>query len=139
MTGKRAQSRQCAPLSLAATDPDSTSLAHLEEAHPAELGELALVRVEHEQAGVVELELDDPALALAEHGRVRVLEVVGGAGRVVTEELAVEVERVDQVELGQVRQVDPDELALAHADRVLRVVEDSAVDGVEVVLAVPVR
>src|SRR5215475_14160669 len=118
MTGKSAQSRQCAPLSLAATDPDSTSVAHLEEAHPAELGELALMRVEHEQPRVVELELEDPALALAEHDRVRVLEVVGRAGRVVAEELPVQVERVDQVELGQVREVDPDELASPHSDRV---------------------
>jgi hypothetical protein len=50
----------------------------------------------------------------------------------------VQVEGVDEVELGQVREVDPDELALPDADRVLRVVEGAPVDGVEVVLAVPV-
>ena len=40
---------------------------------------------------------------------------------------------------GQVGEVDPDELALLHPDRVLRVVEGAPVDGVEVVLAVAVR
>src|SRR5262245_45853679 len=115
--GSSAQSRQWAPLNLAASDPDSTLVRDLEEAHPAELGELALVRVEHEDAGVVEFDLEDPALALGLHDRVRVLEVVGRAGRVVAEELAVQVERVDQVELGQVREVQPDELALLHPDR----------------------
>ena len=57
-------------------------------------------------AGVREVDLDDPALALALHDRVRVLEQVARAGRVVAEEVAVQVERVDQVELGQVREVD---------------------------------
>ncbi|MCZ7589090.1 MAG: hypothetical protein M5U27_09625 [Gaiella sp.] len=51
----------------------------------------------------------------------------------------MEVKRVDQVELGQVRQVDAHELAAAHADRVARVVERAPVDGVEVVPAVGVR
>src|SRR6266511_4234802 len=37
---------------------------HLEKAHPAELSELGLVRVEHEATGVREVDLDDPALAL---------------------------------------------------------------------------
>src|SRR5215470_12020209 len=64
MTGSSAQSRQRAPPSLVATEPDSISVTHGEVAHPAELRELALVRVEHERPGVVELELDDPALAL---------------------------------------------------------------------------
>jgi hypothetical protein len=98
-----------------------------------------LVRVEHELAGVRELDLDDPALALAEHHGVRVFEPVTRAGRVVAEEVAVQVERVDQVELGQVGDVDADELARADRDRVLRVVEGEPVDGVEVVLAVAVR
>ena len=64
--------------------------------------------------GVVEVDLDDPALALALHDRVRVLEVVGRAGRVVAEELAVQVERVDEVELGQVREVDAHRLGAPH-------------------------
>src|SRR5688500_989973 len=137
--GSSAQSRQCAPFNRAASEPDSTSVGDLEEAHPTELRELALVRVEHEDAGVVELDLHDPALALAEHHRVRVLEVVGRAGRVVAEELAVQVQGVDEVELSQVRQVDPHELALLDPDRVLRVVEGAPVDRVAVVLPVAVR
>src|SRR5262245_48886392 len=67
----------------------SPSVDDLEEPHPAELGELGLVGVEHEPAGVGEVDLDDPALALAEHDGVRVLEVVAGARRVVAEEIAV--------------------------------------------------
>jgi hypothetical protein len=50
----------------------------------------------------------------------------------------VEVQRVDRIELGQVREVDPNRLRPADADRVLRVVEGGAVDAVEVVLAVAV-
>src|SRR5512134_286345 len=110
----------------------------LEEAHPAELRELGLVRVEHEVAGVGEVDLDDPALALAEHDRVRVLELVARAGRVIAEEVPVEVEGVDQVELGQVGQVDAHGLRAPDLDRIARVVERRAVDRVEVVLAVAV-
>src|SRR5688572_26186478 len=46
--------------------------AHLygfEQAHPAQLGELALVRMEHELSRISESCLDDGALALAEHDR----------------------------------------------------------------------
>ena len=50
----------------------------------------------------------------------------------------MQVERVDEVELGQVGEVDPDGLRALDRDRVLRVVEGLAVDGVEVVLAVAV-
>jgi hypothetical protein len=60
--------------------------------------------VEHELARVVEVDLDDSPLALAEHHRIGVLERLTGSGRVVAEEVAVQVERVDQVELGQVRE-----------------------------------
>ena len=80
-----------------------------------------------------------PRSPWALHDRVRVLELVGAAGAVVAEELTVEVERVDEVELGEVRQVDPERLRSPHPDRVLGVVEGPAVDRVEVVLAVPVR
>ena len=51
----------------------------------------------------------------------------------------MEVERVDQVELGQVRDVDAHRLRAADLDRVAGVVERRAVDCVEVVLAVAVR
>src|SRR5918992_5779526 len=42
-------------------------LLYVEEAHPAELGELAYVGVEHEPTGEVVAELHDPTLALGEH------------------------------------------------------------------------
>ena len=106
------------PARVAASARAPPSVDHVEEAHPAELGELRLVRVEHEQAGVRELDLDHAALALALHHRVRVLPVLARAVRLVAEEVGVEVERVDQVELGQVREVDPDELRAADRDRV---------------------
>src|SRR4051794_5873291 len=42
-----------------------TSVVHdVEEPHPTELGELRLVGVEHEAAGAVPVDLDDPPLAL---------------------------------------------------------------------------
>ena len=50
----------------------------------------------------------------------------------------MEVKTVDQVELRQIREVDPDELRTPDGDRVLRVVEATAVDRVEVVAAVAV-
>ena len=69
----------------------------LEEAHPAELGELGLVRVEHELARVREAQLEDPALALALHHRVGELgRLERRAGREVVEEVGVHVERVDR-------------------------------------------
>ena len=60
--------------------------------------------------GVRELDLDHAALPLALHDGVGVLPVVAGAGRLVAEEPAVQVETVDQVELRQVGEVDADEL-----------------------------
>ena len=61
-----ARSRQLAPVALAGLHQSRD----LEEALPAELGELRLVGVEHVLAGVREAPLEDPALALAEHHRV---------------------------------------------------------------------
>src|SRR5919109_1000396 len=134
-SGTNAQRRQLRSRRSAAA---SRSILHLEEPHPAELGELGLVRVEHEDPGIREVDLDDPALSLRLDDGVGVLELVARPGRVVTEEVAVEVEGVDEVELRQVREVDPNRLLPADADRVLRVVERLPVDGVEVVLAVGV-
>ena len=75
---------------------------------PAELGELALVRVEHERARMLVGELQDRPLALRQRHHVGVLVALEvGAGAVEPEEVAVEVERVEQVELGHVHQVDP--------------------------------
>src|SRR3954452_21169187 len=48
-----------------------TSLHSLEEAHPAQLGEFALVGVEHELARITEPRLENRALSLAQHHGVR--------------------------------------------------------------------
>src|ERR687893_997047 len=67
-------------------------LLHVEEAHPAELGELADVGMEHEPPRRVVAELHDPALPLAEHPRVgEVRRLEPGARRVVVEEVGVRV------------------------------------------------
>src|SRR5688500_12258500 len=48
-----------------------TSHLHgLEHAHPSEFGELTLVGVEHELAGIAEPRFENRALPLAEHDRV---------------------------------------------------------------------
>ena len=80
-----------------------------------------------------------PALALAQHDGVGVLERPPVPGRVVAEELAVQVERVDEVELGDVHEVDPHGARPADADRMARVVEGPSVHGVELVRTVTVR
>ena len=116
---------------------------HLEMAHPAELGELRLVRVEHVDAGLVvgEGELEDAALALALH------DGVDGPQRrrqrraviVIVEEVGVQVERVDRVELGDVDEVDAHRPRPLDADRLVDVGEGDGVDGVDLVLLVEVR
>src|SRR5687767_3137242 len=74
------------------------ALPHLEDPHPSELGELALVGVEHELTGEVEGELEAAALALALGDQVGPLVVVGPGSRPpVPEEVPVQVERVDQI------------------------------------------
>src|SRR5215216_264966 len=76
-------------------------LLYLEQAHPAELGELADMGVEHELAGETVAKLQDSTLPLAEDLGVREL---GGfdlpasrfprARRIVVEEVGVRVEAV---------------------------------------------
>ena len=56
-----------------------------------------------------------------------------GAGRVIVEEVPVDVERVDRVVLERVDQVDPDGLAALHLDRLGHVVERDPVHRVELV------
>src|SRR5215204_4231187 len=82
--------------------------AHLpgpEEAHPPELGKLALVRVEHEVARIPERRIQDRALALTEHDRVCDFRCPCRARAARVEEHSVQVEAVDQVELGDVHEV----------------------------------
>ena len=112
---------------------------HLEEAHPAELGELADVGVEHVAARLREAQLEDPALPLRLHDRVRELgRLERGAGRVVVEEVGVDVEGVDRVELQRVDEVDPHQLAASHADGLVHVVEADRVHRVDLIRAVEV-
>src|SRR5262245_16805310 len=71
----------------------------LEHPHPAEFRELALMRVEHERAGVAEPRFENGALALAEHHGVGALRGrQRRAGPEHVEEHAVQVEAVDQIE-----------------------------------------
>src|SRR5215218_5442480 len=109
-------------------------LLHVEEAHPAELGELADVGVEHEPAGEAVAELHDPALSLPKHLRIR--EIRGfqlRARRIVVEEVGVRVEAVDEVELEHVYHIDPNELTLAYLYGILPVEEGHSVHGVNLV------
>ena len=113
---------------------------YVEEAHPAELRELAHVGVEHVLAGVREAQLEDAALALALDHRVgEVARLELRAGRVVVEEVGVDVERVQEVELERVHEVDAHELAALHLHRPLEVLERDGVDRVDLVRAVEVR
>src|SRR5881628_1041780 len=80
-------------------------VAHLEQPHPAQLRELGLMRVEHERAGSVVGELQDVALPLAHADRIREFgRHERGAGAVYVEEVAMDVDRVDQIEFEQVRE-----------------------------------
>src|SRR5688572_17316156 len=111
----------------------------LEDPRPPELCELALVRVEHVGPRVLVRELEDRALPLPQRHHVGPLEPLEVApGAVELEEVAVEVERIDEIELGDVHQVDADELPLADRDRVVLVVEPDRVHRVHLVLAVEV-
>jgi hypothetical protein len=76
------------------------------------LGELALMRVKHEAARMSEFELEHVALALTEHHRIG--EIIGlecGPGAEDMKEVGVQMERVDQVKLEHVHDVQPDPLA----------------------------
>src|SRR5829696_2200355 len=71
--------------------------AHLpgpEQAHPPELGKLALVRVEHEVARIAERRIQDCALTLTEHDRVGDFRRARGAGAARVEEHPVQVQAV---------------------------------------------
>src|SRR5215207_7368793 len=115
------------------------SLLHVEEAHPAELGELAYVGVEHEPPGEVVAKLHDPPLSLGEHLRVGELRGLAlGACRVVVKEVGVRVEAVYEVELQYVDHVGADQLPLFYLYGVFLVVEGDRVYTVDLVLAVEV-
>src|SRR5918998_4225818 len=114
-------------------------LLHVEEAHPAELGELADVGVEHEPPGEVVAKLHDPPFSLGEHLRVGELRGLAlGACRVVVKEVGVRVEAVYEVELQYVDHVGADQLPLFYLYGVLLVVEGHRVYGVDLILGVEV-
>src|ERR671910_2954773 len=120
-------------------------LLYLEQAHPAELGELADMGVEHELAGETVAKLQDPTLPLAEDLGVSEL---GGvdlpaswfprARRIVVEEVGVRVEAVYEVELEHVDRVHPDQTFLDYLYGMALVVEGDGVDGVHLVGGVEV-
>src|SRR6185295_14012161 len=113
---------------------------HIEEPHPAEGGELALVRMEHVFACVRKAQLEHVALTLALDHRVGVFAwFERGPGRKAVEEVSVDVERVDRVELDDVDEIDPNELAQLHTHRVVHKMESDGVDGVDLVVLVEVR
>src|SRR5215210_4519812 len=114
-------------------------LLYVEEAHPAELGELADVGVEHELPGEVVAELHDPSLPLGEHlrvGELRGLEL--RARRIVVKEVGVRMETVYEVELQHVDYVRADQLPLLYLYGVFLVVEGHRVHGVDLVLTIEV-
>src|SRR5262245_15055964 len=79
-----------------------------ERAHPPQFSKLALVRVEHELAGVSERGLEDDAFALTQHHGVGVvLPDERGPGAIDVEKHAVQVKAVQQIELRDVHEVDP--------------------------------
>src|ERR671913_168806 len=120
-------------------------LLHLEQAHPAELRELADMGVEHELAGETVAELQDPTLPLAEDLRVRELggfdipaSRVPRARRVILEEVGVRVEAVYEVELEHVDRVHPGQTPLLYLYGMALVVKGNGVDGVDFVGGVEV-
>src|SRR5918993_4182558 len=117
----------------------TTRLHGLEHAHPAKFRELALVCMEHELPRIAECRLEDGAFALAQHDGVGVVvDRHPRAGAEDVEEHAVQVQAVDQVELGDVDDVHPDQASYFHPDRVGHVVVGQGVDGVDLVVAVEV-
>src|SRR5690606_5425348 len=119
---------------------DIEVLPDIEDPHPARFRELALVRVEHERPRMPVRDLEPRALALTEHHRVRPLVTLQVRSRPVeAEEVPVEVERVDEVELRDVDQVDAVQLAQPDRDGVPLIMEGDGVDRVHLVLVVEVR
>src|SRR6266545_5408442 len=111
-----------------------------EHAHPTQLGELALVCVEHELSRVAEAGFEHGAFSLAEHHRIGSL---GGRdrghGSEYVEEHSMQVQAVDEIELCHVDDVHPYEGADVHANRLEHEVVRDRVHGVDLVLRVEVR
>src|SRR5215213_4592330 len=117
-----------------------TVLTDIEDPHPAELGEFGDVGVEHVQPRLMVFvgELQNAALPLRLHDGVdRALRwLQAGAGLVIVEEIGVQVEGVDQVELGDIDQVDAHRPRAVDGDGVLHIMEGHRVDRVDLVAGV---
>jgi len=95
------------------------------------------VGVEHIQPRVFVSKLQDASLRLGLHNIVRVFtRCEAGPGRVIIEEIRVQVKTVDQIEFKDVHQENTDFLANADLDRMELVVEGDSVDGIEIILIV---
>src|SRR5215216_1301130 len=138
-SGKSPKSIQPGPRPSRSVRSIFSSLPHVKEAHPPELGELAYVGVEHEPPGEVVAKLHDPPLPLCEHLRVGELRgLTLRAGRVVVKEVGVGVKAIYEVELQDVDHVRANQLPLFYLYGVLLVVESHGVYSVDLVLAVEV-
>src|SRR5438093_6147595 len=108
---------------------DLDIIGDLKQPHPTQLGELTLVRVEHEAPSVGESYFQDCPLSLTEHDRVRILRGHERRTRAIhMEEVPVDMNGVDRIKLCHVDQVDAHKLVALYADRVLRVVEGNGSD-----------
>src|SRR4029079_5981555 len=110
-----------------------------EHPHPSELGELALMGVEHEPARIAEPRLENRPLPLAQHDGVgRLAPRQRGARAEDVEEHPVQVQAVDQIELGQVDEVDAHQFADPDGNRLVHEMVGHRVDRVDLVVGVEV-
>src|SRR5215207_9383065 len=96
--------------------------------------------MEHIHTGEFVSEFKNAALGLPLNDRIR--KFTGhqaGAGRVVLEEIRMKVERVDQVELEDVDQIDADLFTDLDGNGMVLVVEGNAVDRVKIIRIVEVH
>src|SRR5678815_2591767 len=108
--------------SSAAANPLGVTFHRPEQPHPAEFRELGLVRVEHEVAGIPERGFENRAFALTQHQRVgRLAWRERRAGAEHVEEHPVKVQAVQEIELGDVDQIDTGEPTDLHAYGLLHV------------------
>src|SRR5215212_4067665 len=115
-------------------------LTDIEDPHPTELGEFGDMGVEHVLTRLVILvgELQDAALPLGLHDGVDRAQCwfQPRARVVIVEEVGVQVEGVDQVELGDIDEVDAYRPRTVDLNRVLHIMEGDRVDRVDLVAGV---
>src|SRR5687768_13455635 len=112
--------------------PVFTLCSHFEDAEPTTLRELTLMRMEKILPGKLVVELQNAPLALAEHHGVRDLIIVQSRSRPEQlENVAMQMERVDKIEFGHVREIDTDELSVLQDYGLVAVGERFAVHRVE--------